>query len=347
MAQTVTSQLPNSPEERLELFTKVQKTIKEYENYAQYWFKFLDRHEGRYRLFGMLYHTTSLQARISSRISPAIQQHLRIQYIDYNVWRDPWAAGLEILQKILWEARPNGTLEALLEREKVLDSLRHQFRRLQHDTAETADPGLRGYNQPVQQQREEMVALQKENARLNDAGLVTRWYLSDAEADKARGFRLPAVMGPEWEMFQQWVYTLPETRKSMFTPHDPRPLDLLASNLLYKAPEVRWDAHWNAPPILLYVHPFFSTNDIEALAAGQATDVGEQDLPDLPTDNSAASFPGRDPPANEPADRDEEADVLGSRPAATAIMVLPDARPLVASHAVTPDHQVVEDGFID
>ncbi|KAF2439210.1 hypothetical protein P171DRAFT_490644 [Karstenula rhodostoma CBS 690.94] len=336
MSQTATSELPSSPKDRPTLIKDLQDKINAEERWAQRMFVILDDYEERYREFGMMYHTTSLRARTSSRISPETQQILRTLLTDYSAWREPLVELQEILQKLLWECRPNGTLEALEKRAEATMSLRNQAHLLIS----------RNIWERSRQTWKALFALKDETERLENSGVVTQWYLYDAKADKARGYHLPAVKGPEWEIYRQWVYTLPETRKSMSDAHDPRPLDLLASNILYKAHPSMWDAHWNAPLVQPHVpHPFFSLHDMSALlAAGgesdedsdEELDAGERALPTLPTDRGV----------NLPIRSREEVDVLVDILVAPFNVLLGVPRLPVTNHAVTPDHQVVEDGFI-
>ncbi|KAJ4355524.1 uncharacterized protein N0V89_003541 [Didymosphaeria variabile] len=212
--------------------------------------KSLDESEDSYRLQGTLYHTTNLPARTSSHTSPDAQQRLRAAFLDFEVWNKPLLEIRELAIKVLWECRPNGTLEALLEREKAAAALCIPLRE--------AIEALEGHS-------DDLYLLEAVNNNLTRFS----WYLYDNEADKERGFRLPADKGPEWEAFREWVSTLPETRKSMSDKHDPRSLDVLASEMLYKHCPVLWDGHRNAPRPEVSAEPgnydVFSMSDLEAL----------------------------------------------------------------------------------
>jgi hypothetical protein len=193
------------------------------------------------------------------------------------------------------------------------------------------------------QLKEDLEALRAEDRRLENAGLVTSWYLFDDNADKARGYRLPAIKGDEWEIFREWVYTLPETRRMMTNPTDPASLDKCASRMLYRTPKAFWDAHWNAPALE-------SGSDDGRIFPGPYMDALR---PNNGGDDSSTSTPVAE---GERVFEVEEPDVLfdGDHPAMAsndlpvAALPAPPAntpRPLGTSHPI-PGRQVVEDGFI-
>lgn len=327
MANNTTFNVPESREERDALKKDLEILLNGHEEVAQNWFRELDKTEDRYRLFGMLYHTSSVQVRTSASLSPDIQDRLQGMYTDYSVWRESWIEGQEILLQMLRETSPNGAVETLLARKEALDSLRRRFLRFQVDSANME---LQGWKQNVDQQTtNDLEALDLENANLIDSGIVGRWYIHDAVADQARGYHLPAVIGPEWEAYRQWVSTLPETRKSMSDIENPRSLDEIASSLLYKAGADQVDSHWYASLETSIPHPSFSRDDLNALSntrgeASAGASAGWRSRGGL---SRALGLNGID---------DES--------------VLPTRRPaphrLGASHAVTPNTQVVEDGFV-
>ncbi|KAF9736426.1 hypothetical protein PMIN06_008438 [Paraphaeosphaeria minitans] len=188
---------------------------------------------------------------------------------------------------------PQRTLEALHERINVTGNLRNQADRLiNSDTVtEMGWLGLRAYDL---QTCKDMCVLNKEHERLKLLGDLTRWYLFDSKADKARGYRMPAVKSREWEIYRQWVYTLPE---------------------------------------------------MPGEDEDEGFDSSESDLPTLPTYDVSGS-PSYEPPVSEPSGSDDEVDVLSDIASAPLVVLLGDPHRLVASHAVTPSHYAVEDGFI-
>ncbi|KAL1604946.1 hypothetical protein SLS60_004487 [Paraconiothyrium brasiliense] len=248
MSKTDVSQYDDSPKGRSLAVKDLQDSIVRREGFVRKILGLVDDNEDLYRIEGTLYHTTNLQARSTSVISAHAQQRLRATFSDFHVWNEPLLKIRELATKVLWECRPNGTLEALLEREKITADLWVQLRQ----SIDALDDDSEGLYQMV-------------NASIN----LPRWYLYDDKADEERGFRLPTVKGPEWEKFREWVYTLPETHKSMFNKHNPRSLDVLASEMLYKSWPVLWDGHWNAPKPVVKVddehYNVFSMFDIDAL----------------------------------------------------------------------------------
>lgn len=311
-----------SPEQRQQLSETLQDSIKHLERWTQVMLKVIDKVDDVYRLQGTIYHTTSMHARTSPGIRPDVLRRLEAAFTDYNVWFQPWKQMQELLLKLLHECRSYSTVEALIEHQRTALELQEQIHQAYNGTDEVS--GVRNITLELDTQTGELVVI---NRRLTDSGIVTRWYLYDAERDQERSYHLPGVVGPEWEAFRQWVYTLPETRKAMGANANPGALDRLASEMLYKNGETFWDGHWSGPEPNIF-SPIFTVNDMQALGIPQ----GNVEDADVGNDGDEFEF---------------EIDVLNPLTVddIRQLFVEPPLAP-VASHAV-PGHEVVEDGFID
>ncbi|KAF1966391.1 hypothetical protein BU23DRAFT_603611 [Bimuria novae-zelandiae CBS 107.79] len=214
---------PIHPESPTQLLAKVKESIIRSEECAQQQLAFIDDMEDRYRHFGLIYHSTSMSARNSSRLDANSMRRLQTAYTDFNVFSQPYAEVQKLLQLMLDECRPNGTLQALQARSERILNLADEIDRRLLDPANEA----LGLNAVSAVLSADLNLLKAEYYRQLNEGRANRWHTSDPVADKERGFCMPATLGEEWEIFKQ-------------------SLDVLASEVLYKTPGEDYDSHWDA-----------------------------------------------------------------------------------------------------
>lgn len=221
-------------EARKKVAEQLSANIKKRAELAQKCFKKLDGLEDIYRSAGRIYHMTGMRARNSSGIHPDMLRTLETASHDYNVWFEPIAEVQELLKRILLECRPNGTLEALRERDRITTELyKEMMGRVCEPT--TTERDIMSHWHAIEEDLESLV---HENGRLLMIGMPN-WF---EDTHEALGFKMPSTPGVEWTLLQQWVYTLPETRKSL----PGLPLDKHTSDVLYKTAAV-YDSHWSRP----------------------------------------------------------------------------------------------------
>ena len=198
-------------------------------------FRRLDDLVTNYRSLGRVYHQTNIQARNSLQLNLDRRKSLEEMFTDFHAWSETVTEIQDLLKQMMLECRPNGTLEALRERCDRTRELQAEIQNKVSDDPMQSDTAMLYYAIEV-----DLTYLVLEDDRMFHLGLYTRWY---EPTHTERGFQMPITLGVEWELFQQWVYTLPETRRSLFD-HN-KSLDMLTSEVLYETDKV-YDSHWNA-----------------------------------------------------------------------------------------------------
>ncbi|KAJ4290254.1 hypothetical protein N0V90_010469 [Kalmusia sp. IMI 367209] len=216
--------IPTGEEEHAEIARSYGKMIEQFEQAIQGSHKSLDQFEDDYRRQGLRYHKTRMAARCSPRLDAATLRNLKTVFTDFNTWIKPILEARELLKKALEECRPNGSPEALLERATNIEQIMLEFDKHYSPDQPTS------LGEDHAQLLRDVDLLDTENTRMSEEGEIGAnwwWPLSL--------FATFQPQGTEWQMFRQWVYTFPETKRCV--QDNGMPFDRLASDMLYKYPE--------------------------------------------------------------------------------------------------------------